>query len=204
MNKHQNMKRILPFFTLVFFFNSTFGQNNDNTFTEMISHCANINSGNFKSKPYIVLAVYLQSMDKNQAFLLLKKQAESFQNEDQIIVLTRMLFQAKKDSLLRRPYIGGASFFGGTDYKNWQNEPLEIVDGVPSLITRGYSLGGLPETSLSYLTYCFESGEWTSTKYSVKSNEALKSALNILLADKKWKSNLSTFDKAYFENQILN
>lgn len=196
------MKTLLSFCILIFTSICLLGQNNDKKFEEMIKQCSDINSGNFKCKPYIELAIYLQSLDKKQAFSLLQENSKSQKFEDQIIIITRMLFQAKTDSLLRRPYIGGAYFFGGTDYKNWLNEPIEIVDGIPFLITQGYSLGGVPETSLSYLNYCFEHGEWSSTKYCIKSNEALKNALNTFLSSNKWKSKLSSFDKAFFENQI--
>lgn len=195
-------KSTFPFFILIFISVCSLGQISDKKFDEIINQCSDINSGDFRCKPYIELAVYLQTLDKKQAFLLLKENAQSQKFEDQIIIITRMLFQAKTDSLLRRPYIGGASFFGGTDYKNWSTEPIVIVEGVPFLITRGYSLGGVPETSLSYLNYCFKNGEWTSVTYSIKSDEVLKNALYTFLSSNKWKSKLSSFDKAFFENQI--
>lgn len=204
LNNKKNMKSITSICILINFFICSYGQSNDKNFEEIITQCSDINTGNFKCKPYIEIAVYLQSLDKKQAFLLLKETAQSQKFEDQIIILTRMLFQAKTDSILRRPHIGGASFFGGTDYKNWLTEPIEIVDEVPFLITRGYSLGGVPESSLSYLNYCIENGEWTSIKYSIKNEEEMKNSLNKFLSSNKWKSKLSTFDKTFFENQVLN
>ncbi len=194
-----------PLLTIIFVFYTTIsliGQNSDKNFDNLINKCSDINSGNFKCKPYINLAIYVQSIEKTDAVLLLKEFSTSQQYEDEMIILTRMLFQSTTKKPLRRPYIGGASFFGNTDYKDWQNEPIEIVNGIPFLITRGYSLGGYPESSLDYLLYCISNGEWNSIIYSIKTEEEMKSSLNLLLISEKWHSKISSFDKVFFENQI--
>lgn len=181
---------------------STFGQNVNNQFEILIGQCSSFSSGNYKCNPYIKLANYIQSIDRTKAIEILKEYAKTYKYEDQIIVLTKMLFQAKKDSTLRRPLIGSADFMGNTDYKDWPNEPIEIINNIPFLITRGYSLGGEPEPSLKYLEFCIENGEWTKNNYCIKKEEELKTGLKTLLNSKKWSTELSTSDKTFIEKQI--
>ncbi|MDD3741713.1 MAG: hypothetical protein PHH30_10760 [Bacteroidales bacterium] len=196
------MKRLFTILIITFFSTLVIAQNSDNKFETLIKQCSSINSQNFKCNSYLNLANYIQSLEKNQAIELIKEYANTYQYEDQIIILTRMLFQSKNDSVLRRPYLGAAFFFSDTDYNEWPTEPIEIINNIPFLILGGYSLGGLSEPSLNYLEYCIENGEWTENIYSVKTEEELQAGLNVLLNDKKWNKELSTTEKLFFEKQI--
>lgn len=196
------MKKLLVVLLTGFIVLSSFGQDNNINFENLIKKCNGFNSDDFKSKPYIELASYIQSIEKEEAILVLKEFANTGKFEDQIIVLTKMLFVSKKDSILRRPFVGAAGFLGNTSYDDWAGEPIEIIDGIPFLITRGYSLGGCPESSLLYLEYCIENGEWTSIIYKTKTDEELKKALSLLLACEKWKIELNEIDTEFLKKQI--
>ncbi|HBX49975.1 MAG: hypothetical protein A2275_04095 [Bacteroidetes bacterium RIFOXYA12_FULL_35_11] len=196
------MKKLFTVLSLIILFSSIFGQNRDNQFEVLIRKCSDFNSGNYRINPYLKLAIYIQTMDKNKALEILKEYAKTGKYEDQIIVVIKMFFKGKANTTLRRPLIGGAGFLGNTDYKDWPNEPIEIIDNIPFLITRGYSLGGKPEQSVNYLEYCIKNGEWSSNKYNIKKDEELKLTLKTFLSSKKWHIELSKEDKEFFENQI--
>jgi len=181
---------------------SAISQSTDNQFEVLIKQCSSINSQNFNCNSYLKLANFIQSKDSTEAIEILKEYA-TYEYQDQIIILTRMLFQSKIDTLLRRPYLGVAFFFSDTDYDDWQTEPIEIVNGIPFLIVGGYSLRGLSESSLNYLEYCIENGKWTENNYSAKTEAELKAGLDILLNDKKWEKELSPNEKSFFEKQII-
>src|SRR5258707_376899 len=100
--------------------------------------------------PYLRSAVRLQSMGRDEAC----KALLASKDDDQVFVLCRMLFTKRGASEFRRPLIGGALFLGTTDYADWSLEPIELVDGIPFLITQGYILAGVPEAAGSYLRYC--------------------------------------------------
>ncbi len=98
--------------------------------------------------------------------------------------------------------IGGAGFFGGTDYSDWPLEPIELVDGVPFLITRGYVLGGLPEADEWYLHYCETNCDWSNSHYAIKTDQQKREALYKLLASPKWKRPLDTSEREFLSEQI--
>lgn len=105
----------------------------------------------FKIAPYLSVAKSLQEEGSDKAILRLGSWADTGKHEDQVVILCRMLFEAKKGTDFRRPRIGGAAFLGGTDYPDWPLEPIDIYESVPILITSGYMLGGFPEASSRYL-----------------------------------------------------
>lgn len=181
---------------------SSIAQNLDRQFEEKIGQCASINSGDYTCNSYLELANYIQTFDQTEAIEILKNFAKTGKYEDQIIILTKMLFQAKEDSVLRRPMIGAAGFAGNTDYEDWPLEPIEIINDIPFLITSGYSLGGRPESSIMYLEYCIKNGEWTKNNYSVKNIKELKYGLKLLFTSKKWNTELTSYNIAFFEKQI--
>src|SRR5437763_15487865 len=82
-----------------------------------------------------------------------------------------MLFDAKKDGTFRRPSIGGANFIDRAAYDNkayldWPLEPITLYEGIPILVTRGYSGGGRPELVDEYLKYCLDNCQWRDTKFA--------------------------------------
>ncbi|MBN2363840.1 hypothetical protein JXL83_06890 [candidate division WOR-3 bacterium] len=197
------MKRNFVIFFSVILPAFSFGLNIDETFDEIFEYCGQNTFEEYRCEQYIVLAQYVQSLGNNEAIAALREYAAANEESEKIIILTRMLFKPKDNTSLRRPLIGGAIFFGNTDYEDWPSEPIEIINGVPFLITMGYCLGGSPETSLQYLEYCAENGEWNEYSYSLKTEEEMSEALNILLSSPKWNEPLSESEVLFFENQIV-
>ena len=155
----------------------------------------------FKIAPYLSVAKYLQEEGRDKAILRLRSWADTGKHEDQVVILCRMLFEAKKGTEFRRPRIGGAAFLGGTDYPDWPLEPIDIYESVPILITYGYMLGGVPEASVRYLDFCVESCDWRQARYSVRSHEELKEIVAKWLISRKWPVPLPARDQAFFTDQ---
>jgi len=156
---------------------------------------------NFKIVPYLSVAKSLQEEGRDKAILRLRTWADTGKHEDQVMILCRMLFEAKKGADFRRPRIGGASFLGGTDYPDWSLEPIDIYENVPILITYGYMLGGVPESSVRYLDFCIKNCDWRQSRYSVLSHEKLKGIVAKWLTARKWTVPLLPRDQAFFTDQ---
>jgi hypothetical protein len=137
-----------------------------------------------------------------QELLKAASQVPTREQDEQIIILCRMLFTKRADSEFRRPMIGGAFFFGATDYSDWSLEPIEVVDGVPFKIVRGYVLGGFPEPASSYLNYCMTACDWNRTAFREATAKELQAALDKLLSSPKWKQPLDEYDRAFLSDQI--
>jgi len=155
----------------------------------------------FKIVPYLSVAKSLQEEGRDKAILRLRSWADTRKHEDQVVILCRMLFEAKKGTEFRRPGIGGAAFLGGTDYPDWPLEPINIYEGVPILITHGYALAGTPESSRRYLDFCIENCDWRQARYSVQSHDELKELITKWLTSRKWPTPLSARDRAFFTDQ---
>ena len=81
--------------------------------------------------------------------------------------------------------------------------PIELVDGVPFLITRGYSLGGKAELGKDYLKYyCMKECDWNTAAFKTVSPKDKQAALAKLLVSTKWKGRLSDEDKKFLAEQI--
>jgi len=85
-------------------------------FIDLLELCPDFQLEQYYITPYLYAAIFLQYKKQNKAVELLQKAAETYKYENQIIVLCRMLYKAKPDCEFRRPMIGGAAFFGNTDY----------------------------------------------------------------------------------------
>jgi len=157
----------------------------------------------YKVEPYIRSAVALQKMGFERACHEMMINTRRDKDCEQLYVLCRMLFNKRGASDFRRPWIGGAVFLGGTDYSDWPLEPIELVDGVPFIIIRGYSVhGALPEPPEAYLNYCITNCDWNTFRYHLKSRDELKEALNKLLISKKWKRPLERQELEILTEQI--
>jgi hypothetical protein len=156
----------------------------------------------YKVDPYIEAAVTLQSLNeqtRSQVLVDLSKDKERGRNA---IVLCRMLLAQRPGGEFRRPRIGAAQFLGGTDYPDWPLEPIELVDGIPFLITRGYDLGGFPEPAEWYVRYCLTNCEWTVFHFARKTGAEEKAALAKLLSSPKWHGPLDVRDSEFLASQI--
>lgn len=196
------MRNLLTIFLATSITASAFSLTLDKQFEALIRQCSSINSGNYKCNSYLKLASYVQNLSRTKALEVIRECTKSGKYEDQIIVLTKLLFQAKKNTNLRRPYIGAAGFLNKTDYADWPTEPVMIINNIPFLITGGYVIGGTPEPAWKYLEYCIENGEWTENKYLIKNQEELNDGLKALFASKKWNAELTTSDKNFLKKQI--
>jgi hypothetical protein len=158
--------------------------------------------GRFKIAPYLQVAAELQGMGREAACQRLLEVARTHQEENQVIVLCRMLFQKRDPSEFRRPWIGAPSFFGGTDIKDWPLEPIEVIDGIPFLITRGYRLAGSPEPAESYLRMCMTECDWNPLPFTEPTPKRLKDALEKLTSSARWKRPLDGNEKEFLSAQI--
>jgi len=197
---------IFILFIALFIINTIANNYNDTDKKELenlLINCNDLQYGNYKVQPYIETAVFLQNKNSSDAIALLKYFAGIYKYENQLHVLCKMLFQKKESKDFRRPLIGAASFFANTDYIDWEKEPIEIIDGVPFLITRGYSLAGKAETALMYIEYCEKNCDWNEFIYTTKTYSEIENALEKILKSSKWKNNLSALEIEFFRNQII-
>jgi hypothetical protein len=164
-----------------------------------------LNFQDYKATAFIEAAVALQALGKEKACELLRANGKGSEHNanNGVIVLMRMLFVKKADGEFRRPRIGGAIFLGGTDYADWPLEPIELIDGVPFLISRGYMIGGGPgETGEAYLDYCLKNCDWNDFVFEKPSEKELRRALVKLVSSPKWKTPLDGSAKDHFAAQI--
>ena len=168
----------------------------------LLRKCADFQYGKYKAVPYIKAAIELQNMGKDKAIAKLLSYSKIENNDNKIIVLCRMIFEKKGNAVFRRPLSGGAVFFGGTTYGDWPTEPIEIINGLPFLITRGYCLAGVPEPALMYIKYCESNCLWKVKKYTIPTGAEMNKALNLIIRSTKWKTELPESDKAFFYSQI--
>jgi hypothetical protein len=158
--------------------------------------------GLFKIDPYLEAAATLQLLGQEGAITTLKAlAAEEKGNEGtRAIVLCRMLFTSKKGGTFRRPMLGQPDFIG--DSVDWPLEPIALVDGIPFLITTGYSLRGVPELGSQYLAYCIQECEWSNVKFGPKTDAEKTAALNKLLRSERFKEKLSPSERQFLAGQI--
>jgi hypothetical protein len=161
-----------------------------------------IKPDNYRADPYLAAASKIQSAGKDRARQLLAELAKDPEHGEKVIVLCRMLFTTRAGAEFRRPLIGAAHFLGKTDYAAWPLEPIELVDGVPFLITRGYSLGGQAEPAGKYLAYCLRNCDWREAKLGPRTEAEKQKALAKLLVSPKWKAALTDGEKEFLSSQI--
>lgn len=133
-------------------------------------------SSDFNSQAYMEFADAVLQLKPDRRVELLQKWAST--SNDQVILLCRMLFQAKAGGKFRRPRLGEPFFLGTSDKRAWPLEPIALVDNVPFLVVKGYILGGLAEPADSYLAYCLESCDWTTQNYQGSTQKKLAFALS--------------------------
>jgi hypothetical protein len=156
----------------------------------------------FRSEPYIGTVVALQAMGRRRACQQMMALVKRDRDAEQVFILCRMLFITRGTSEFRRPMIGGAVFLADTTYADWPLEPIELVDGVPFLITWDYILAGEPEPPESYLRYCMTDCDWNTFKYSDRSRAEMRAALAKLAASFKWRRPLERQERQRLTEQI--
>lgn len=160
----------------------------------------------YKVDAYLAAAAKLQAVGREKAAVILADLARVMDRDIEgrrVIVLCRMLFRARADGEFRRPGIGGPCFLGlGEDCRDWPLEPIELVDGVPFLIVRGYTLGGYPEPAKMYLDYCLQNCDWNTEVFKPKTAEEKRKALVKLVESPRWKEPLTDEAKKVLASQI--
>ncbi|MEO6054328.1 MAG: hypothetical protein ABIP97_09970 [Chthoniobacterales bacterium] len=184
--QHQVMK--IGFFLLCIFamlFSKSFAAIAEPDF----SRCRKYHPSTYTITPYLEEAVWLQSLPRDQAIGYLRKRANEGTHEQQVIILCRMLFEARPGEEFRRAVLGLPSFLGARYanleelFKQWPLEPITLVDDIPFVILwGGYAVAGGPsETSSHYLEYCVEHTNWSSRRYKVVDKKQIEAALGKLL-----------------------
>ena len=140
----------------------------------------------YRVDPYLQAAITLQAMGKEKAcqtLLTLSRSGDYFKGQS-LYLLCRMLFTARGANKFRGPFIGRSYNLTPAE---WPLEPIEIVDGVPFVITVGYDIGGAPEQPSQYIRYCMQNCEWSKTRFQMKTAEEKQRALKKFLSSAKCK-----------------
>lgn len=178
---------------------------------------------NYKVDPYIKVAAQLQDLGQERAtqqLIRLARRAaipafilkstgtntalqpaltesfqDSFDDEQRVAILCRMLFTNRLGSVFESPhYLGAPEFWDGfvptnysAIYSNWSKEPIELVDGIPFSVVCGYGYEGIkdPQSAESYVRYCMTNCEWSSFHFAPKSRVEKKQALMKLINSPK-------------------
>jgi hypothetical protein len=113
-----------------------------------------------------------------------------------------MLFRSRPGGEFRRHPLGGAHFLGDTDYGDWPLEPIEIVDGIPFLVVRGYDMAGESVPPVHYVDYCIEHCDWSPLQYLPGGKWEKERALAKLLASPKWRRPLEQYEIEFLSDQV--
>jgi hypothetical protein len=172
-----------------------------------------VGPSSYKVDSYIWAASVFQHLGKDRACKMLLTLAEAvdadaegttFNDRYKVFVLCRMLFTKRSGSRFRPAFFGGPFFLGATDHADWPLEPIELVDGVPFLITDFYLMGGEPERVTKYVRYCIENCDWNKEPFQLKTGAEKRAALRKLLASKKWRKPLTDRERRFLAEQTDN
>jgi hypothetical protein len=144
----------------------------------------------------------LQGLGKDKASAILQKFAKDPRHSAMVIVLCQLLFTPKAEAVFRRPGLERTRFLGGTTSAAWPLAPVEVVDGVPFLITQSYDRAGQAELTESYVKYCLDNCAWSSARFKSRDEQAKQQALEKLLALPKWQVKLDDAEKKFLSSQI--
>jgi hypothetical protein len=180
-----------------------------------------VEQGKYKVDPYIKAAEQLQAAGRTDAsrqlIALARLNTDSF-SDQRVAVLCRMLFSKRAGSAFDCPELGAPEFFGdppnssislnnsrdSSCFRTWPLEPIEIVDGVPFLVVRGYMVEAIvdPHYMESYVRYCISNCDWSSVKFTAKTMEQKKKALTKIVASPKLRLPLEAYERDYLTQQI--
>jgi hypothetical protein len=180
-----------------------------------------VQQGKYKVDPFIKAAEQLQAVGRTNAsrqLLALARQTTDSFSDQRVAVLCRMVFSRHAGSEFERPELGAPEFFGdppgasislnnsrdSSCFRTWPLEPIEMVDGVPFLVVRGYSVEAIvdPHYMESYVRYCITNCDWSSVHFTPKTAKQKNEALTKLLASRKWRQPLEAYERDYLREQI--
>ncbi|MEO6054954.1 MAG: hypothetical protein ABIP97_13180 [Chthoniobacterales bacterium] len=155
------------------------------------SRCKGLLDG-YTCSPYLDEAVWLQSLPKEKAIAQLSKWADNEKYKEQVIILCRMLFEAKNGQVFKRPQLGGPVIYGVRGFLTaqelqyrWPLEPIALVDNIPFLIVSGgYAIAGRPPDpaeAMHYLKYCVEQTDWSKRHYKQANKKQMEAAFKKLM-----------------------
>jgi hypothetical protein len=158
----------------------------------------------FKADPYLAAAAKLQQDGMDKAAVILADLAGVNETDEQVILLCRLLFKAKSNGEFRSPALGIPVFISpSTDRHDWPLEPIELVDGVPFLVVKGYNLeGGKGESGSMYLYYCQHNCDWKTETFRPKTLAEKQKAFAKLVDSPRWKKPLTEKEKKVLSAQI--
>jgi len=173
------------------------------------------NSWTYILGDFIPAAMSLQAMGSKAGSQALLRAAEvvdykyktghgGWDDYEKIIVLCRMLFTFREGVRYPYPALGERLFFGDTTYSDWPLEPVELVEGYPFWIVRGFNVGGARSgnATSNYVSYCIANCEWSKLRYRQLSTSQKRAALEKLLRSPKWKRPLNQAERSILALQI--
>lgn len=156
----------------------------------------------YKVDALIDEVIKVQEMNPEKAKEYLVSLSKSISGNDYFFFLCRMLFKKVEGGSFRAPFLGEAIFLGGTSQADWPLSPIEIVDGIPFLVVKGYTLKGRPESKSAYLEYCLEKCAWNDLRFKKVTFEEKRVALDKLISSERLRGKLSEIEERFLKSQI--
>jgi hypothetical protein len=111
-----------------------------------------------------------------------------FRINDRLVLLMRVLYVSDVADPIPIPALGAPEFpITKADWQEWPYFPIEFSDGVPLLLPSEYVIAGSPVRAGKYLEFCEGKGWIRRTKLHVPTDQDLRSAIEHLLATRRWK-----------------
>ena len=140
-----------------------------------LNGCRSIGDG-YRIAPYLALARALQEEGKDVTIAKLWHW-DGMGYEDQVVILCRMLFEAKEGQASRGPVTGSEPFLGGTSDEDWPQRPIVLHKNVPILIEEADEFGLWGRFWGSTVDYCVKSCNWREAKYTEMDAETLREVI---------------------------
>ena len=166
---------------------------------DIIAQCSS-GPQDYKAAPFIRTAKALQEEGQQSATVKLRGWSASGK-DFQVIVLCRMLFEARSGEAFRRPALGEPNLVNDAKVSEFPLEPIVLFEGVPILITKSYNLRGVPESSREYLEYCVNECSWRKLRYPVYSEEALSKRVARWISQYQGEDQLSLEARKFITSQ---
>lgn len=160
------------------------------------------NKSKYKVSTLLNSIISIQAMEPDLAKAYLKSMALKSTTEVHFYCLCRLLFTKSGSSWLRAPLLGNPDYLNGTDEVDWPLTPVELIEGIPFLVVKGYALKGTPESPAAYLDYCIEHGKWNRFRFKQPTGEEKQLALIKLISSKKLTGKLSKEEQQFLQNQL--
>lgn len=111
----------------------------------------------------------------------------SFNRDERIGWVCRIIYAGKGDKSLRPPYYGGLDLPVLTmPMERWPLYPIAETDGVYFVLSEGCLLGGLAERASEYVDYCSSTGEFRKTSVAVPTHDEAVEAFHSFKSARRW------------------